>query len=59
MLHTFVLLYRTWYTEDADYDRIYIALQLHPIYGYPTDKKECLFLCQTQPLKPYSPSRLD
>ena len=36
---------------------IYIALQLHPIYGYPTYKKECLFLCLTQPLKPYSPRK--
>ena len=36
---------------------VYIALQLHPIYGYPTYKKECLFLCLTQPLKPYSPKK--
>ena len=36
---------------------VYIALQLHPIYGYPTYKKECLFLCLTQPLKPYSPRK--
>lgn len=51
MLHTFVLLYRTWYTEDvdADYDRIYIALQLHPIYGYPTTRRSAYFYAKHNP----------
>ncbi len=49
ILHTFVLLYRTWYTEDADYDRIYIALQLHPIYGYPTTRRSAYFYAKHNP----------